>query len=647
MPKKPKKLSSQNSTDPQTGRLRTSVSSSEAGDIACLYQGGKFSDCLHASKKFLKKHPDHKNILMIAGAASMALRDYDSAEKYFQRIHRRFPNDADALNNLGTAYFNGEKFNLSIECYKKAYILGKRNPNFFINYSNTLRKTSQLEASNKVLKEAISLYPKNSLLLVAATYSLIDVGDVNNAVETARHAISLEPRSAKCHSAMGSATAACGDFEAALSHYKKATSVPNATEQEHYSHGALLGELGQFEAALNETRKALQKNPRSEKSLLNAAWFNYKLGHFDDAIIEYSKALTVNPNSSDAFSGLGTVYSATGEHAKAVEFFKHAVTHAPKNPKVAFGLARALAAIGNEFEAVKVFDQYVPFLENNGDLYDYAMSLEAAGRPDEAIEVFTRLASGGYKPISVAEHLFNAFELKSQLDKAEISLEPLRECPEAQNLLFFFEGVLFFRKKQYALAEKKLGMVAVKELSKASQKRYFQVLGEVFDKLNRPDAAMGCFGKMNGLFLSDKPDPSLMARKLLDRLDRDLSRNEPTTSPRIHNPLPVSDEPKIGFIIGFPRSGTTLLDTVLRTHSRISVIEERPMLSHAMSVTLGGAPNSEDDAGFADFNEKKVFDCREVYLRNLKKELGNRSDSAELIFDKLPLHILRVMPESW
>jgi hypothetical protein len=41
------------------------------------------------------------------------------------------------------------------------------------------------------------------------------------------------------------------------------------------------------------------------------------------------------------------------------------------------------------------------------------------------------------------------------------------------------------------------------------------------------------------------------------------------------------------FLIGFPRSGTTLLDTVLRTHSKIDVIEEKDMLWKALDY-LGG-----------------------------------------------------------
>ena len=47
---------------------------------------------------------------------------------------------------------------------------------------------------------------------------------------------------------------------------------------------------------------------------------------------------------------------------------------------------------------------------------------------------------------------------------------------------------------------------------------------------------------------------------------------------RPENPAAPPGAPQLVFLIGFPRSGTTLLDTVLLSHSRISVVEEKPMV---------------------------------------------------------------------
>ena len=43
----------------------------------------------------------------------------------------------------------------------------------------------------------------------------------------------------------------------------------------------------------------------------------------------------------------------------------------------------------------------------------------------------------------------------------------------------------------------------------------------------------------------------------------------------------IKIEKEVVFLVGFPRSGTTLLDTILRTHSKITVLEEKPYLLEA------------------------------------------------------------------
>ena len=90
------------------------------------------------------------------------------------------------------------------------------------------------------------------------------------------------------------------------------------------------------------------------------------------------------------------------------------------------------------------------------------------------------------------------------------------------------------------------------------------------------------------------------------------------------------------FIIGFPRSGTTLLDTILRTHSKIDVLEELPMIEK-MSASLGRVPTismiEEIDNASAEIANK-------IYLDELIKhiEVGKN----QMVIDKLPLNILHL-----
>tara|TARA_Y100001980_G_C14521412_1_gene296716 strand:- start:675 stop:1505 length:831 start_codon:yes stop_codon:yes gene_type:complete len=90
------------------------------------------------------------------------------------------------------------------------------------------------------------------------------------------------------------------------------------------------------------------------------------------------------------------------------------------------------------------------------------------------------------------------------------------------------------------------------------------------------------------------------------------------------------------FLIGFPRSGTTLLDTILRTHSNIDVFEELPMLSK-MSSSLGDITNIST---IEAMDNKGAEIASGFYFAELKKH--TEIFKKQICVDKLPLNILQL-----
>ncbi len=91
------------------------------------------------------------------------------------------------------------------------------------------------------------------------------------------------------------------------------------------------------------------------------------------------------------------------------------------------------------------------------------------------------------------------------------------------------------------------------------------------------------------------------------------------------------------FLIGFPRSGTTLLDSILRSHPEIAVAEEKPMVG-AMSKVFKQGHTIEN---FNGLSEADVLGLRNAYFEELKIHLG-QDDDGKLIVDKFPLNIAHV-----
>ena len=169
-------------------------------------------------------------------------------------------------------------------------------------------------------------------------------------------------------------------------------------------------------------------------------------------------------------------------------------------------------------------------------------------------------------------------------------------------------------------------------------------LGKAYDHIEEIDKAMEFFTLGNQLTASAYYLKSFDKKKYLDSINKRKNYfvkkninswtklNYPTDS---FNPI---------FLVGFPRSGTTLLDTILRSHPKITVIEEKPMI-------LPMITKIENDGfkSLQSITSSEIQKLRNDYLYELKKYVNFNKES-NIIIDKLPLNIvntgeiLRIFP---
>jgi len=112
-------------------------------------------------------------------------------------------------------------------------------------------------------------------------------------------------------------------------------------------------------------------------------------------------------------------------------------------------------------------------------------------------------------------------------------------------------------------------------------------------------------------------------------------------------PGPSSAQPAPVFLVGFPRSGTTLLDQVLSSHSRVVCIEEREHFAEALASVI---TDQDKLAQFASLTDAEIEAARAGYWRRVRAEQAPPANA--LVVDKLPLNIVvlplikRVFPEA-
>ena len=90
------------------------------------------------------------------------------------------------------------------------------------------------------------------------------------------------------------------------------------------------------------------------------------------------------------------------------------------------------------------------------------------------------------------------------------------------------------------------------------------------------------------------------------------------------------------FLIGFPRSGTTLLDTILRTHKSIEVIEEKFLVEDLINKLRNYIDNNFSNFKF--INKDKIKLIKDFYFKKRDNFVEHKNNS--IIVDKLPLNII-------
>ena len=91
------------------------------------------------------------------------------------------------------------------------------------------------------------------------------------------------------------------------------------------------------------------------------------------------------------------------------------------------------------------------------------------------------------------------------------------------------------------------------------------------------------------------------------------------------------------FLIGFPRSGTTLLDSILRTHSKTLVLEEKPYLLNVRHNYFKNNNNKIDSIKSLSF--EKIAELQKNYFEQINLHNKNKE---KIIIDKFPLSIVEL-----
>lgn len=272
---------------------------------------------------------------------------------------------------------------------------------------------------------------------------------------------------------------------------------------------------------------------------------------------------------------------------------------------------------------------------------EYALRLADMGRADEAlveIEEGSRLALARLLPENAREPAEISPGHPATIRKLGLLLERSNQVDGLRSLLAAAEKAGFepesfgYLKASVAFQEGRAEDARrLLLLDRQSDGRWYRLNAKVADALGDCDGAFAAADAMNRS-VAGYDQWRNRASSYRARLRATAKIVTPEWASRIHTASAGDGVPDPAFLVGFPRSGTTLLDTFLMGHPATCVIEEGRMLELATGV-ISGSPD-------IDWPVDLVAQSRKAYVEERANHVP--PDFTDLVIDKHPLNMLRL-----
>jgi tetratricopeptide (TPR) repeat protein len=399
------------------------------------------------------------------------------------------------------------------------------------------------------------------------------------AEETLLFALSLEPDQAQLEEDLGSVLALQGRHEEAIPHLERAIRQDPSRPLPYKKLGHALVVVGRGGEADEQFRQFMEHDPG--KNLVAQAIVHLQEGRPDEGEKMLRDALKEDPDNVDAMRYLAsTMLSGRKNLSDAEALLRRATQLAPDYLHAWLMLGSAQLERGKNLEAVASFTRAVELAPESWDAWGrLGQAYARASHPEDAARSYAR--SVELKPDEPMVQLGYAHILKTLGDQPA-SLEAYRAAIRAKpnfgeaywsmaNLKIFT-----FEDEEVEAMEQQLEKGA---LSESAEIHFRFALGKACEDRSDYDKAWNYYDTGNRqqrmLVEHDPMEMGLRQDKIIEVFNREFLRERSGNGSAAPDPI---------FIVGLPRSGSTLVEQILASHSQVEGTSELPLLAKLASA---------------------------------------------------------------
>lgn len=341
-------------------------------------------------------------------------------------------------------------------------------------------------------------------------------------------------------------------------------------------------------------------------------------GQCDQAARLYQQILNEHPNVVAALAGLGQIRGQRGDLVGGLNLLRRAVALDDQLPHVHINMAELLQLLNRPKEAITSLNQAIELKPDNVRAHCMAAGIhDRMNRTDDAMACVERA-------LCLEKGHVNAHILHARLLRKRGNLREARD--ELQAILAAGVEAGFYRQR-------------------ASWE-----LGTVLDRLGEWDAAFEAFRISANEKLRDPRVPYLDRRAWPNR----IAGYRNAIGPAAEIEIEPGHGPRLAFLVGFPRSGTTMTEQIMAAHPSIVTSDEQELVGsmrRELASMFPELPPNDTPAQLARLDTAGVRSLRDSYWRKVE-DVANGLEGGSTFIDKLPLNLVdlplinRVFPDA-
>ena len=385
----------------------------------------------------------------------------------------------------------------------------------------------------------------------------------------------------------------------------------------------------------------LEEAPENHGVLHYTGLLEIHRGNFTKAIEFILKAIDLEQNEAKYYGNLSVAYIQSEKGSEALQAIEAALVLEPENLDFIYNKGAALAKSGQLKQAQKIYTSLleIPSYQPLA-LAELAQIKTKINQYDEAIDYYRKAVEKGVNTAQFLTAFSLTLERINHLEEARDIAEKAITQDANFNLARYALGKSLERLNELDTAKQELETFLSNNPESTPRAEALYTYGTVLDRLGKTERAYSAFSEANQLAATSPAYSKLDGAKFLARIDKNLAFFSHERIQKITNSINVSPENSPIFFVGFPRSGTTLMERILGGHPDIAILDEKSPLNSVVSAVHKMTNRNDYPELLESLNETQIIELRDLYWQEANQLTGNLN--GRTVIDKHPLKIIEL-----